>query len=105
MRMSRKSGRIIRGLVTLALATGLSHTSAHAACGTLTAPPTAVVPSTGQVVRAGHLGREIGDTEPLIHFYSDLIGLELIGARTAARPFFVARGLQGVAELGGGDGV
>jgi len=78
---------------------------AQAACGTLAAPPTALVPSTGEVVRAGHLGREIGETEPLIHFYSDLIGLELVGARTAPRPFFVRHGLQEFAELGEDDDV
>ncbi len=74
-------------------------------CGALDAPPTAMVPSTAEVVRAGHLGREIGDTEPLIHFYSDLIGLELTGARTAPRPFFVRHGLQEFAELGEDDDV
>jgi catechol 2,3-dioxygenase-like lactoylglutathione lyase family enzyme len=89
----------------MSLALGLSATCAQAACGTLDAPPTAMVPPTGQVLRAGHLGREIGDTQPLIHFYSDLIGLELVGARTAPRPFFVARGLQEFAELGEDDDV
>jgi catechol 2,3-dioxygenase-like lactoylglutathione lyase family enzyme len=51
------------------------------------------------------LGREIGETEPLIHFYSDLIGLELTGPRAAPRPFFVAHGLQEFAELGEDDDV
>jgi len=77
---------------------------AHAACATVDAPPTAMVPAS-DVLRAGHLGREIGDTQPLIHFYSDLIGLELVGARTAPRPFFVAKGLQVFAELGEDDDV
>ncbi|HEX3837239.1 MAG TPA: VOC family protein [Steroidobacteraceae bacterium] len=91
--------------MAMTLALGLSGTTAAASCASLDAPPTAIVPSTGEVLRAGHLGREIGDTEPLIHFYSDLIGLELIGARTAPRPFFVARGLQEFAELGEDDDV
>jgi catechol 2,3-dioxygenase-like lactoylglutathione lyase family enzyme len=103
--MSRTSKSAITGFVAMSLALGLSATCAQAACGTLAAPPTAMVPSSGQVLRAGHLGREIGDTQPLIHFYSDLIGLELVGARTAPRPFFVARGLQEFAELGEDDDV
>jgi catechol 2,3-dioxygenase-like lactoylglutathione lyase family enzyme len=93
------------GLLAMTLVLGIGATRAQGACGTLDAPPTAVVPSTGEVVRAGHLGREIGDTEPLIHFYSDLIGLELVGPRTAPRPFFVAHGLQEFAELGEDDDV
>ncbi len=103
--MSRTTKSAITGCVAMSLALGLSATCAQAACGTLDAPPTAMVPSSGQVLRAGHLGREIGDTQPLIHFYSDLIGLELVGARTAPRPFFVARGLQEFAELGEDDDV
>src|SRR5580698_8199948 len=91
--------------VAMSLGLGLGATAARAACATLDAPPTAMVPATGEVLRAGHLGREIGDTEPLIHFYSDLIGLELQGPRTAARAFFVARGLQEFAELGEDDDV
>jgi catechol 2,3-dioxygenase-like lactoylglutathione lyase family enzyme len=103
--MSRTTKSAVAGCVALSLALSLSATCAQAACGTLDAPPTAMVPSSGQVLRAGHLGREIGDTQPLIHFYSDLIGLELVGARTAPRPFFVARGLQEFAELGEDDDV
>jgi catechol 2,3-dioxygenase-like lactoylglutathione lyase family enzyme len=91
--------------VAMSLGLSLGATSAQAACATLDAPPTAMVPATGEVLRAGHLGREIGDTQPLIHFYSDLIGLELVGARSAPRPFFVARGLQVFAELGEDDDV
>ncbi|MEJ0007086.1 MAG: VOC family protein [Steroidobacteraceae bacterium] len=103
--MSQYSKSAVAGLVAMSLSLGLAARSAQAACGSLDAPPTAMVPSTAQVLRAGHLGREIGDTQPLIHFYSDLIGLELVGARTAPRPFFVARGLQVFAELGEDDDV
>src|ERR1700709_1876999 len=81
------------GLMAMTLALGLSANAVAAGCGSLDAPPTAMVPSTAEVLRAGHLGREIGDTEPLIHFYSDLIGLELVGPRTAPRPFSVRRAL------------
>jgi catechol 2,3-dioxygenase-like lactoylglutathione lyase family enzyme len=102
--MSRYTKSAVTACVAMSLAVGLAA-PAQAACGTLDAPPTAMVPSTGEVLRAGHLGREIGDTQPLIHFYSDLIGLELQGARTAPRPFFVARGLQVFAELGEDDDV
>jgi catechol 2,3-dioxygenase-like lactoylglutathione lyase family enzyme len=93
------------GVLAMTLALGLGAPRAQSACATLAAPPSAVVPATGEVLRAGHLGREIGDTEPLIHFYSDLIGLELVGPRTAPRPFFVAHGLQEFAELGEDDDV
>src|SRR5580692_1437417 len=102
--MSQYKKYAVAGCVAVSLALGLSAASAQAACATLDAPPTALVPAT-EVLRAGHLGREIGDTQPLIHFYSDLIGLELIGARTAPRPFFMAKGLQVFAELGEDDDV
>jgi catechol 2,3-dioxygenase-like lactoylglutathione lyase family enzyme len=103
--MSRYTKGAASGLMAMTLVLGLSGNAVAAPCGSLDAPPTAIVPSTAQVLRAGHLGREIGDTEPLIHFYSDLIGLELVGPRTAARAFFVARGLQEFAELGEDDDV
>jgi hypothetical protein len=103
--MLRYTKSAASGLMAMTLVLGLSGKAVAATCGSLDAPPTAMVPSTGQVLRAGHLGREIGDTEPLIHFYSDLIGLELVGPRTAARAFFVARGLQEFAELGEDDDV
>jgi catechol 2,3-dioxygenase-like lactoylglutathione lyase family enzyme len=102
--MSQYKKYAVAGCVAVSLALGLSAASAQAACATLDAPPTALVPAT-EVLRAGHLGREIGDTQPLIHFYSDLIGLELVGARTAPRPFFIAKGLQVFAELGEDDDV
>ena len=52
----------------------------------LEAPPTGVAPA-GDVLRPGHLGREIGNVELMIHFYHDLIGLGLYGPRSAPRPF------------------
>ena len=79
--MLRRTKNALLGSVAMTVTLSLSVTAAHAACGTLDAPPTAMVPATGEVLRAGHLGREIGDTQPLIHFYSDLIGLELVGPR------------------------
>jgi catechol 2,3-dioxygenase-like lactoylglutathione lyase family enzyme len=103
--MSRYIKSAIAVCMAMSLSLSLSVTAAQAACATLDAPPTTMVPASGEVLRAGHLGREIGDTQPLIHFYSDLIGLELVGARTAPRPFFVARGLQVFAELGEDDDV
>jgi catechol 2,3-dioxygenase-like lactoylglutathione lyase family enzyme len=102
--MSHYKNYAVTGCVAMSLALSLSATSAQAACATLNAPPTAMVPA-GDLLRAGHLGREIGDTQPLIHFYSDLIGFELVGARTAPRPFFMAKGLQVFAELGEDDDV
>lgn len=41
----------------------------------------------GDVLRPGHLGREIGNVELIIHFYHDLIGLGLLGPRERPRPF------------------
>jgi catechol 2,3-dioxygenase-like lactoylglutathione lyase family enzyme len=85
-------------------ALGLSLLLARAACAqsswaTLDAPPSGVAPS-GDVLRAGHLGREIGETQNIIHFYADLIGLGLVGPREAARPFMVSHPLAEFAELG-----
>jgi catechol 2,3-dioxygenase-like lactoylglutathione lyase family enzyme len=85
-------------------ALGLSLLLARAACAqsswaTLDAPPSGVAPP-GDVLRAGHLGREIGETQSIIHFYADLIGLGLVGPREAPRPFMVSHPLAEFAELG-----
>src|SRR6201990_2105171 len=69
---------------------------------TLDAPPTGIAPP-GDVLRAGHLGREIEDTQNIIHFYADLIGLGLVGPRDAPRRFMVSHPLAEFAELGEGD--
>lgn len=66
---------------------------------TLSAPPTQAAPP-GDVLRPGHLGREIGELQSIIHFYSDLIGLGIVGGRDAYRPFVVSHGLAEFAELG-----
>ena len=76
--------------------------AAQSSWATLTAPPTEMVPA-GDVLRAGHLGREIADTQNIIHFYNDLIGFGLVGARDATRRFMVSRPLAEFAELGEGD--
>jgi catechol 2,3-dioxygenase-like lactoylglutathione lyase family enzyme len=68
-------------------------------CASLDAPPAGVAAS-GDVLRAGHLGREIGDTQDIVHFYADLIGLGLVGPREAMRPFMVSHPLAEFAELG-----
>jgi catechol 2,3-dioxygenase-like lactoylglutathione lyase family enzyme len=68
---------------------------------TLTSPPTGIAPP-GDVLRPGHLGRQITDVELTTHFYHDLIGLQLIGKRDQPRPFFINKGLQEVAELAQG---
>ncbi len=52
----------------------------------LSAPPTGTA-APGDVLSAGHLGREIGNVELMIHFYHDLLGLKLMGARSQPRPF------------------
>lgn len=71
---------------------------------TLEAPPTGSA-SAGDVLRPGHLGREIGSVELMIHFYHDLIGLGLLGERSAPRPFgsrFTNPALLEFVELGQG---
>jgi catechol 2,3-dioxygenase-like lactoylglutathione lyase family enzyme len=68
-------------------------------CGSLDAPPFGSAPP-GDIIRAGHLGREIGETQSIIHFYADLIGLGLVGPRDAPRPFMVSHPLAEFAELG-----
>ncbi len=65
---------------------------------TLDAPPTGIAPA-GDVLRPGHLGRQISNVEEYIHFYHDLIGLELRGPREQPRRFGQNRGLQEVASL------
>jgi catechol 2,3-dioxygenase-like lactoylglutathione lyase family enzyme len=72
--------------------------SAQTSCATLDAPPTGIAPP-GDALRPGHLGRQVGDDEDIMHFYHDLIGFELRGTRDQPRPFFGNRGLQEVASL------
>jgi catechol 2,3-dioxygenase-like lactoylglutathione lyase family enzyme len=93
------SGISVIGLIMLF---AVSTASAQASWATLDAPPSGVAPP-GDIIRAGHLGREIGDTQNIIHFYSDLIGLGLVGPRDAARPFMVSHPLAEFAELGEDD--
>ncbi|MGH8216958.1 MAG: hypothetical protein ACREUT_00095 [Steroidobacteraceae bacterium] len=78
-----------------------ARTVGEGPCATLESPPTGAVPP-GDVLRAGHLGREIGDTQDIIHFYHDLIGLGVVGSREAPHPFMVSHPLAEFAELGEG---
>jgi len=75
--------------------------SAQTPLATLDAPPSGIAPS-GDALRPGHLGREIANVETIMHFYHDLIGLELRGTREQPRPFGRNHGLQEVAELADG---
>ena len=90
-----------RGLVAigLMLPIGIPIASAQTPWATLDAPPSGIAPP-GDVLRPGHLGREIGEVEEIMHFYHDLLGLELRGTRDQPRPFSVHRGLQEFVELG-----
>jgi catechol 2,3-dioxygenase-like lactoylglutathione lyase family enzyme len=72
---------------------------AQSTCGTLDSPPSGIAPA-GDTLRAGHLGREIGDTQDIIHFYTDVIGLGIVGPREAPRRFMVSHPLAEFAELG-----
>src|SRR5579884_835241 len=87
------------GVVSLMLLAFSTAAAAQAPWATLDAPPSGSAPP-GDVLRAGHLGREIGDTQDIIHFYHDLIGLGLVGPREAPRPFMVSHPLAEFAELG-----
>jgi catechol 2,3-dioxygenase-like lactoylglutathione lyase family enzyme len=73
-------------LIITLLLIGLVNISAQAPWATLKEPPVGFADA-GEVLRPGHLGRQIGNTELMIHFYHDLIGLELLGPRERARPF------------------
>jgi len=75
---------------------------AQSSWATLAEPPSGIAPP-GDILRAGHLGREIGETQNIIHFYTDLIGLGLVGPRDAPRPFMVSHPLAEFAELGEDD--
>jgi catechol 2,3-dioxygenase-like lactoylglutathione lyase family enzyme len=91
-----------RGLAAISLMLSIAPIgSAQTACATLDAPPSGIAPA-GDTLRPGHLGRQIAEVEPIIHFYHDLIGLELRGTRDQPRPFGRNRGLQEVAELAQG---
>jgi len=72
--------------IILALLFGFSVAPAQIPWAILDSPPTGVAPA-GEVLRPGHLGRQIGQTELMIHFYHDLIGLGLLGPRERPRPF------------------
>ncbi len=87
------------GLALTGLAPLLAPAFAQSSCATLAAPPAAIVPP-GDTLRAGHLGREVGDLPDIVHFYSDLIGLGLVGPRTAPLRFMVSHPLAEFAELG-----
>jgi len=93
----------VRGvvLIILMLLVILPIASAQTPWATLDAPPSGIAPS-GDVLRPGHLGRQIESVEQIMHFYHDLIGLELRGTRDQPRPFGRNRGLQEVASLAQG---
>ncbi|MBZ5696774.1 MAG: hypothetical protein LAN36_15620 [Acidobacteriia bacterium] len=104
--MSRSFKNAARGLVVVSFMLLLvipiaSAQTPQTSLATLDAPPSGIAPS-GDVLRPGHLGREIENVEQIIHFYHDLIGLELRGTRDQPRPFGRNRGLQEVASLADG---
>jgi catechol 2,3-dioxygenase-like lactoylglutathione lyase family enzyme len=73
-------------IIGLVLLFGTSIAPAQTPWATLEGPPTGTA-SAGEVLRPGHLGRQIGNVELMIHFYHDLIGLDLLGPRGRPRPF------------------
>lgn len=99
--MTKKTS--VLGLIAIAavLLMAAPFVSAQTSWATLDAPPTGIAPP-GDVLRPGHLGRQITNVELTTHFYHDLIGLELVGKREQPRPFFINKGLQEVAELSQG---
>jgi len=84
--VKQKLPGILTILISLTLGISLSTAPAQEPWATLAAPPSGVAPG-GDVVRPGHLGRQIGNVELIIHFYHDLVGLNLMGPRGRPRPF------------------
>ncbi len=100
--MSPTVRNAIRAVVlALILLAGASIVIAQKPWAELNAPPSGAAPP-GEVLRPGHIGRQIGETELIIHFYCDLIGLGLRGTRDQPRPFNTRRGLLEFVELGQG---
>lgn len=88
-------------VISLMLLMVIPIASAQTPWATLDAPPSGAAPA-GDVLRPGHLGRQVAEVESIMHFYHDLIGLELRGTRDQPRPFGRNHGLQEVAELADG---
>jgi catechol 2,3-dioxygenase-like lactoylglutathione lyase family enzyme len=80
--MTRASGIAL----TMLIMSVASFLPAQTPWATLSGPPTEPVPA-GDILSPGHLGREIGNVELMIHFYHDLLGLRLLGPREQPRPF------------------
>jgi catechol 2,3-dioxygenase-like lactoylglutathione lyase family enzyme len=100
--VSRTSKNTARALFVISLMLlVIPIASAQTPWATLDAPPSGIAPP-GDVLRPGHLGRQIENVEQIMHFYHDLIGLELRGTRDQPRPFGSNRGLSEVAELAQG---
>lgn len=84
----------MRALEQLFLGAVLCQAAMNAAWGQVNTPlqPTGIAPP-GEVLRPGHLGRQTGDLEQIIHFYHDLLGAGIRGERDQARPFWSSEGL------------
>jgi catechol 2,3-dioxygenase-like lactoylglutathione lyase family enzyme len=93
-------GLMVMSVMPFVVPIGSAQTP-QTSCATLDAPPTGIAPP-GDALRPGHLGRQIENVELTMHFYHDLIGLELRGTRDQPRPFGRNRGLQEVASLAQG---
>ncbi len=101
--MRRSTKTVLCALAVFGLTLGAARSGfAQTSCGTLESAPSSLVPA-GDTLRAGHLGREIGDTNDIIHFYADVIGLGIVGPRDAPRRFMVSHPLAEFAELGEGE--
>lgn len=79
-------GLILLGGLLGACSPGGTDT-AQSQAGATTAPPSGAAPA-GDILRAGHLGRSIGDIGRTIHFYHDLLGTGLAGEREPLPRFF-----------------
>ena len=78
--------------LTLALLLLTTCLSTGSVLGQAVTGPSGIAPP-GDVLRPGHLGRQIGDIERIIHFYHDLLGTGIRGERNEARPFWTSPGL------------
>jgi catechol 2,3-dioxygenase-like lactoylglutathione lyase family enzyme len=101
--MTKKTGVLgLTAIVAVLLMVGpFASAQTQTSWATLDAPPKGIAPA-GDVLRPGHLGRQISNVELDTHFYHDLIGLGLVGKREQPRPFFANKGLQEVAALAQG---
>jgi len=103
--MSQSVKKIAGGLFALGfILLSISSVFPQTPWATLEAPPSGTAPP-ADVLNPGHLGRQIGNVELIIHFYHDLLETGLLGPRGQPRPFgskYTNPALLEFAQLGQG---